>query len=236
MKSFKSWNSNLHYSIKSTQHRKYRVQLITNKVILNIQKHIKVQNLFIALTTSIFAVASNPSSSVAARSTQLNQNADRQIPSSLIADMTYGTTRTNRTCASRVNPKKGAISLEQAKTYFICRYEIFTGPLGKNGSAYTFVDDLNMQMAAARPATSADLGFGYEEDIDLKQPVYPIKASYVRTGCGARNIGEPGEAGKGNCLVNEVKSTGICFRSTFGEWHCKTRGKSTAMIWAKPRN
>jgi hypothetical protein len=236
MKSFKSWNSNLHYSIKSTQHRKYRVQLITNKVILNIRKHMKVQNLLIALTTSILAVSSNPSWSVAARSTQLNQNTDRQIPSSLIADMTYGTTRTNRTCASQVNPKKGAISLEQAKTYFICRYETFTGPLGRAGSFYTFVDDLNMQMAAARPANGADLGLGYKEDIDSKQPVHPIKVSYVRTFCGARNIGGLSESRQGKCLVNEVKGIGICFRNTFSEWHCKIRGQSTSAVWAKPRN
>jgi hypothetical protein len=196
----------------------------------------KVQNLLIALTTSIFAVSSNLSWSIAAQSTQLNQNTDRQTPSSLIAQMTYGTTRTNRTCASRVNPKKGAISLEQAKKYFICRYETFTRPLGKAGSFYTFVDDLNMQMAAARPADGADRGLGYEEDIDLKQLVYPIKVSYLSTFCPARNIGEAGEAGKGKCLVRDVKGIGICFRNTFSEWHCKTRGKSTPAVWAMPRN
>jgi hypothetical protein len=196
----------------------------------------KVQNLFIALTTSVFAISSNPAWSVAA-ATRSTQNIQRQAPATLIADMTYGTTRTNRTCPSRVNPQRGRISLEQARTYFICRYENFTGELGKNGSDFTFVDDLKMQMSAARPPNRADLGLGYEEGIDLKQPVYPIKVSYTSTSCGARNLGEAGEEGKGNCLVRGVKGIGACFRNTFGEWHCKIRGESTsAPTWAAPRN
>ena len=181
----------------------------------------KVQNLLIALTTSVLAVSSSPSWSVAAGSTQ---NVTKQAPSTLVAQMVYATTRTNRTCPSRVSPQRGGISLEQARTYFICRYETFTGPLGKNGSGYNFVDDLKMQMAAARPPTRADLGLGYEEDINLNQPVYPIKVSYRGTDCSAYRPGEFGESGKGNCLVRDrVTGVGICFRSTFGEWHCKTR-------------
>jgi hypothetical protein len=189
----------------------------------------KIQNLFIALTTSILAVSSSPEWSVAARSTQSTPNVHRQASATLIADMSYPTTRINRTCPSRVNPTRGGISLEQARTYFICRYESFTGPLGKNGSSYSFVDDLKMQMAAARRPNGADHALGHEEDINLNQPVYPIKVSWRSTYCDARN---PGDYGAGNdrmCLVrDEVKGVGICFRSTFGEWHCKTRPISSS--------
>ena len=197
----------------------------------------KVQNLFIALTTSLLTVSSSPSWSVAA-ATHSTPNVTRQAPSTLIADMIYATTRTNRTCPSRVSPQKGGISLQQARAYFICRYETFTGPLGKNGSSYDFVDNLKMQMAAARPPTRADLGLGYEEDINLNQPVYPIKVSYTQTDCPAYNPGETGESGKGNCLIrDEVNGVGICFRSNFGEWHCKTRPTgSTPMRWGAPPN
>jgi hypothetical protein len=196
----------------------------------------KVQNLFIALTTSVLAVSSSPSWSVAAGSTQSTQNVTKQAPTTLIAQMTYGTTRTNRTCPSRVNPQRGGISLEQARTYFICRYERFNGLLGKGNSSYSFVDDLKMQMAAARPPTRADLGLGYQEDINLNQPVYPIKVSYRGTFCDARNPESLREDRKGACLVtDEIKGVGICFRSTFGEWHCKTRPTgSTANYRAKP--
>jgi hypothetical protein len=150
--------------------------------------------------------------------------------------MTYPTTRINRTCPSRVNPQRGGISLEQARTYFICRYEDFTGTLGKNGSSYSFVDDLKMQMAAARQPNGADHVLGHEEDINLNQPVYPIKVSYRGTYCSASNPGDYGAAREGMCLVrDEVKGVGICFRSNFGEWHCKTRPMgSTPMRWAKP--
>jgi hypothetical protein len=195
----------------------------------------KIQNLFIALTTSIFAVSSSPSWSVAAGSTQSTPNVNKQAPATLIADMNYATNRTNRTCPSRVNPQRGGISLEQARTYFICRYEGFYGLLGKNRSNYNFVDDLKMQMAAARPPTSADLGLGYEEDINLNQPVYPIKVSYRATFCDARYPGDYGAAREGMCQVrDEVKGVGICFRSNFGEWHCKMRSTGTPLRYAKP--
>jgi hypothetical protein len=196
----------------------------------------KVQNLFIALTTSIFAVSSSPSWSVSA-ATQSSQNVTRQAPATLVAQMIYPTARVNRTCPSRVNPQRGGISLEQARTYFICRYETFTGPLGKAYSGYTFVNDLKMQMAAARPPNRADLALGYEEEIDLKQPVYPIKFSYSDAACDAYNPNPSyPNPNDGKCLVrDEVKGVGICFRSNFGEWHCKMqRPNSTKMRWAAP--
>jgi hypothetical protein len=195
----------------------------------------KVQNLLIVLTTSVFAISSSPSWSVSA-ATRSTPNVTRQAPATLVAQMVYATTRVNRTCPSRVNPQRGGISLQQARTYFICRYETFTGPLGKAYSGYTFVNDLKMQMAAARPPNRIDLALGYEEEIDSKQPVYPIKFSYSDAACSAYNPGEPGESGKGKCLVrDEVKGVGICFRSNFGEWHCKMqRPDSTEMRWAAP--
>jgi hypothetical protein len=196
----------------------------------------KVQNLIIALTTTVLAVSSSPSFSAATGATRSTQTAGRQASPTLIAQVVYATTRTNRTCPSRANPQKGGISLEQAKTYFICRYETFLGTLGKIGSQYTFVDDLKMQMAAARPPTNADLGLGHKEDINLNQPVYPIKVSYRYTACPAYRQGDSAQAGQGNCMIrDEVKGVGICFRSNFGEWHCKTRPMgSTEMRWGKP--
>jgi hypothetical protein len=195
----------------------------------------KAQNLFIALTTSVLAVSSSPLWSVAA-ATQSTQNVTRQAPATLIAERVYPTNRAIRTCSSRVNPQRGAISLEQARAYFICRYERFTGELGKTGSSYSFINDLKMQMAAARPPTGADLGLGYEEEIDLKQRVYPIKVSYSDAACPSYNPEYPNPTSDGKCLVrDEVKGVGICFRSNFGEWHCKMwPPKSTIMRWAAP--
>jgi hypothetical protein len=195
----------------------------------------RVQNIFIALTTSIFAVSSSPAWSVAA-ATQSTQNVTRQAPATLITQRLYPTAREIRTCPSRVSPQRGGISLEQARTYFICRYEKFTGTLGKVGSNFAFVDDLKMQMAAARTPTGADLALGYQEEIDLKQPVYPIKVSYTSSDCGSYHPDYPNPRTDGKCLVrDEVKSVGVCFRSNFGEWHCKTRPiSSSPMRWAAP--
>ena len=196
----------------------------------------KVQNLFIALTTSIFAVSSNPAWSVAT-ATQSTQNVTRQAPATLVAQVVYPTDRAIRTCPSRTSPQRGAISLEQARAYFICRYETFTGTLGQISASYNYVNDLKMQIAGARPPTSADLALGYQEEIDLKQPVYPIKFKYSDAACRGYNLSYPNPATDGKCLVrDEVKGVGICFRSNFGEWHCKMRPpSSTPMRWAAPQ-
>jgi hypothetical protein len=180
----------------------------------------RVQNLFIALTTSVFAVSTCPSWSVAARSTQSIQNVTRQIPSTLTAQLTYGTTRTNRTCPSRVNPKNGTLSLEQAKTYFVCDFEALNGNRGENYSAYVFVDNLQLDIAPkSRPTNDTDLKLGYREDIDLQQFVYPIRVSYTKYIC---NTYTPGSSSEGkNCITADDQGVGICFRNTFGDWHCK---------------
>lgn len=186
-----------------------------------LRKHMRVQNLFIALTTSIFAVSASPSWSAAARSTQSPQNVTRQIPTTLTAQATYGTNRKNQTCPSRVNPKNGAISLEQAKIYFTCDYERFFGP--GSHSSYRFLENLQLKIAPkSRPTNDADLRLGYEEDIDLKQSVYPIRVSYTSYNCFAYRPGSSRE-GK-NCITNDYQGIGICFRNTFGDWYCKAQG------------
>ena len=187
----------------------------------------KVQNLFIALTTSIFAVSSNPAWSVAT-ATQSTQNVTRQAPATLVAQVVYPTDRAIRTCPSRTSPQRGAISLAQARAYFICRYETFNGTLGEISASFHYINDLKMQIAGARTPTSADLALGYREEIDLKQPVYPIKVNYSSASCSGYNLSYPNPETDGKCSVrDEVKGVGICFRSNFGEWHCKMWPPST---------
>lgn len=181
----------------------------------------KVQNLLIALTTSIFAVSSSPSWSVAAGSTQSTKNANRQAPATLVAQMNYGTTRTARTCPSRVSPKRGAISLEQAKIYFICDYE----GISVDGSSLIFVDNLKLQISStSRSATSADLELSRE--INLKQPVYPITARYTTTVCSS--ITPPGNPMEGkNCVASDIKGSGFCFRNTASNWDCAIQARGS---------
>ena len=180
----------------------------------------KVQNLFIALTTSIFAVSSNPAWSVAA-ATHSTQNVTRQTPATLVAQVNYGTTRTARTCPSRVSPKRGAISLEQAKRYFICDYE----NVNQDGGTLVLADDLKLQISStSRSATSADLELSRE--IILKQPVYPIKASYTLTSC--LPITPPGDPMEGkNCVSSDIKGPGVCFRNTAGDWSCAIQARGS---------
>jgi hypothetical protein len=195
----------------------------------------RVQNLFIALTTSVFAVSTCPSWSLSARTTQLPQNVTRQIPSTLTAQLTYGKVREIRTCPSRKNPNKGAISLEQAKIYYICGIESLRGDLGKAHSFYEFLDNLQMEIAPkSRPTNKADLRIGYKEDIDLQQPVYPIQVSYTDYACFTY---APGSSKEGkNCLTHDYKGVGICFRNTFSDWYCKAQGSQSNERWIAPPN
>ncbi|MBH8564358.1 hypothetical protein I8748_19570 [Nostoc sp. CENA67] len=131
----------------------------------------------------------------------------------------YGTTRRPHTCPSRVEPKAGAPSAEQAKMYFLCDVEeeiVISIP----NSFLRLVTDLTIQVAPiSRP-------FNMETDgkylgIDPKQPVYDIRGSYTDYFCkriDRRNIGK-------NCIVSSrPNQQGICFRNTFGDWHCHMIG------------
>jgi hypothetical protein len=186
----------------------------------------KFQSLLIALTTSIFAISTNTSWSLAAGSTRSTLNVSKQNPATLIAKMSYGTNRRPITCPSRVSPQKGAPSLAQAKAYFICDKETLFGDFGTDLSSFLFVNDLNMQISSkARAATGTDLALGYKQSIDTNRPVYPIRGTYTIYLCFADY---PGSHRKGkNCKVSVENESGVCFHSSFGDWHCRMRNISS---------
>ncbi|NMG19742.1 hypothetical protein [Brasilonema bromeliae] len=144
----------------------------------------------------------------------------------------YGTARQPQTCSSRVEPKKGAPSVEQAKMYFLCDQESQFGTPGQGGfsSFIRLISDLTLQIAPkSRPANVTDLEYntnqrGEHLSINMDKPVYDIRGSYTNHTCyeirGRSHL--PGK----NCNVEQYTSAGICFQNTFGDWHCRMKGST----------
>jgi hypothetical protein len=140
----------------------------------------------------------------------------------------YGS-RDPHTCASRTAPTKGAISSAQAKQYFQCDTE----KLEEGGSGYqtlTLVTAVSVQVGAGRPFMMGtdDTGDNAHDGIDPHFTVYPIRGSFVLWTCApldAFNSG-PGRS----CLKQAMpQATGICFMSSFKEWHCHMQDISQPM-------
>jgi len=123
-------------------------------------------------------------------------------------------------CASRKAPAKGAPTAEQAKAYFYCDTELV------NGHLY-LVADVKIEVAPkARP-------FNINTDttgiIDPSQPIYNVRGSYTFYQCINPAFATPGQfpAGK-NCNTSDVtNATGMCYKDTFGDWHCVMLGQKT---------
>ncbi|WP_145837735.1 hypothetical protein [Dulcicalothrix desertica] len=163
------------------------------------------------------------------------------IPTAVIAETsTYGTTLKPRTCPSRTEPSRGALSVEQAKMYFICDNEWHNGTPGQVSptSSLWLIDNLNLKVAPrSRPFNTNDFTYtryqgGKILAIDTEKPIYDIRGSYTSYVC--YEINRLYSAGK-NCSVTSFPdSSGICFRDTFDEWHCLMRGSSKEMLHKMP--
>jgi hypothetical protein len=155
-------------------------------------------------------------------------------PSILVAQsLPYGTARTPKTCPSRSEPKRGAPSVAQAKMYFTCESERQDGEVGRGTftSNIILTENLTMQVASrSRPANGTDLQYNstYRGSLgmDTTKPVYDIRGSYDRYVCyDTTRSGRAYLVGE-NCNASRYTSAGVCFRNTFGDWHCMMKGNS----------
>ena len=89
----------------------------------------------------------------------------------------YETKRKIRTYPSRVEPRRGPISLAQAKMYVTCEYEK-EDECGSHN--LKLIDILSLQIAPkSRPATMQNIvSFPYLS-IDLEKPAYDIRGSII---------------------------------------------------------
>jgi hypothetical protein len=129
-------------------------------------------------------------------------------------------------CASRKAPAKGAPSAEQAKAYFYCDTEL------SNGYLY-LVADVKIEVApSARPFNINTDSTGI---IDPKQPIYNVRGSYTYYQCVNPASATPGQFPPGkNCNSSDVSNaTGMCYKDSFGDWHCVMAGQKT---WPSPNH
>ena len=123
----------------------------------------------------------------------------------------YGA-RNPRTCASTKAPVSGPLSAQQAVQYFIC------GKEGQFGDNYLYlVGDVRIEVGKGRPfLAKTDI----ISDADTDSPVYPIRGSW--TEYQVRRISASGETRGKNCNVYLNRpASGLCYRTTFGDWSCK---------------
>jgi hypothetical protein len=124
----------------------------------------------------------------------------------------YGT-REPKVCASRKEPAGSALSPVQARRYFTCDAEV------EGVAGLVLVTNVRVEVAPGR-------GFNYNTDsghagIDPQEIVYDIRGSYTHYDCRQAAAGESAFARTHNCSAfDEPAALGLCFKNTFGDWHC----------------
>lgn len=123
--------------------------------------------------------------------------------------------RDPKTCADTKKPTRGAMSAAQATEYIIC------GKEKDEGGHLTLVENLKVQVGGAT-AYNRDT-FGYTPDVDPKAPVYPVRASLNMYQCN--EVSDAMENRGKSCTVYvRPKATGVCVKTTFGDWRCTLSG------------
>ena len=123
---------------------------------------------------------------------------------------TYGS-RNPRTCANTKAPASGAISAQQAVQYFICGQE------GLFGDLLYLVGDVRIEVGKGRPFLSKT---DILSNADTDSPVYPIRGSFVQYQVGKVSTYMQ-NAGKNCTSYAKRNASGVCYRTTFGDWQCK---------------
>jgi len=122
--------------------------------------------------------------------------------------------REPRACPSR--KFDGPPTARQAMDLFICDSEKYVG-----GYVY-LVSNVTVQIGKSRPySEGSDSG---ASDIDVTAAVYPIQGRVTGYQCNRRDA-MLGQDPDRNCLQsNSDPARGVCYKNTFGEWHCMMMG------------
>ncbi len=122
---------------------------------------------------------------------------------------TYGS-RGPRTCASTKAPASGPISAQQALQYFICRAEHVYG------DELYLVGDVQLQIGKGRPF---QINSDRLSEADTDSPVYPIRGSFIQYQVHPLSKIYPND-GKNCTSYAQRNASGVCYRTTFGDWKC----------------
>lgn len=135
------------------------------------------------------------------------------------------TTKTNRfgardprTCKDTKAPTKGAITAALALKYINCQAE------GISSNLLYLVENVKVEVGGGVPY---DPTLGAFESINVRVPLYPIRGSLLKYQCKdlvTEHIGPPDT----NCnTYNNLKATGYCYKTTFGDWKCAMADRSS---------
>ena len=136
-------------------------------------------------------------------------------------------TRDPQSCASRKAPAKGAPTADQAKQYFLCQAEYMEKAGSPENDQLNLRTNVSVEVGKGRPFNIiTDSGCTPCNLIDPSQTVYPIRGSSTFWTCGSVHpLGAIGVAAGKNCAKGEDSgATGMCFKTTFGEWYCPMSG------------
>ena len=135
-------------------------------------------------------------------------------------------TRDPLTCSSKKEPANGSITPALAKRYLACSAE------GVQSGYLYLLEDVSLDVGKGTPFR--ELGRDSRpSDGDPDGKVYPIRGSLKRYQCR-----EPSkimdDAGKNCTIYEEPKATGICYRTTFGDWSCNMGDLNTSKLYRQP--
>ena len=124
----------------------------------------------------------------------------------------YGS-REPRTCEDKKAPALGPITAPLAQKYLNCQMEYVAG----GGDLY-LVENLKVEVGGGVPY-SAIMRQRTLNEVDVTQPVYPLRGSLLRYQCQDRVTAA--RVATANCNTShEPNATGYCYRTTFGDWSC----------------
>ena len=139
-------------------------------------------------------------------------------------------TRDPTSCASRKEPAKGAPTAAQAKQYFLCQAEYMEKAGEPHNDTLSLRTNVIVEVGKGRPFNIiTDSGCTPCNLIDPSQTVYPIRGSSTFWDChSVHPLGGINVAAGKNCSKGEDSgATGMCFKTTFGDWYCPMGGTLT---------
>lgn len=125
-------------------------------------------------------------------------------------------------CKAQKDPAKGAPSPSQLRQYVRCQMETGDGFKGM------LLENVQAEAGTSRPySAQTDSG---ASDIDVRQPVYPIRGTADYYNCAVLGVDPPGS----NCtLLKAQVFKGVCYKNTFGEWSCPSEYPNYGTKWSE---
>ena len=115
----------------------------------------------------------------------------------------------------------------QARQYVICDQE------SADPRSISLVTSLRVQVASAPLVRNQLLAVTHPADLDPNQPVWNIRGSFTQYQCAqfASMTTMNAYSHTHNCTATDLpEAAGLCYKSTFGEWHCVMSDPAHAAI------